>query len=184
MPEHLYCVGPFWLEHWENLDKQERFNIEGWLTDVDSQVKKLFGELGHLKSDPKLPSKLRAPAEELYRMLAREKEEATREFSTVKSLKSPTTWLAVPVDYPRFSKPGAGGRLPSLEGEDEAWRDCLGRCLGATRDVLPVVPRYADIPYAALVGAPDPARLDLVFDDRYLAASNELNLLNTLLLDA
>ncbi len=181
LPENLYCVGPFWLEHWQDLEKQERFSIEGWLTDVGSQVQKLFGQLWRIHSDRVLPSKLRASAEELYRMLAREKEEATREFSTVKALKSPSTWLVVPVDYARFWKPGPDGRPPSLEDE-EAWRDSLGRCLSVTRNVLPVIPRYADIPYAAIVGEQDPARLDLVFDDRYVAASNELNLLNTILL--
>jgi hypothetical protein len=60
--------------------------------------------------------------------------------------------------------------------------DSLAGCLGTTCDVLPVIPRYADIPYAAIIGEQDPARLDLVFDDRYLAASNELNLLNTIFL--
>jgi hypothetical protein len=181
LPEHLYCIGPFWLEHWAYLDKQERFNVEGWLTDVGSQIKKLFGELGHIYRDGKLPFKLRQPAEELYRILAREKDEATREFSTVKSLKSPSTWLAVPLDYARFWKKDANGRMPSL-GDESAWRDSLAGCLATTSEVLPVIPRYAEIPYAAIIGEQDPARLDLVFDDRYLAASNELNLLNTLLL--
>lgn len=183
LPEHLYCVGPFWLEHWKDLDKQERFSIEGWLTDVGSQVQKLFGELWRIHSDHGLPPKLRASAEELYRMLAREKDEATREFSTIKALQSPSTWLVVPVDYARFWKPGPDGRLPSLDDE-EAWRDSLGRCLSSTRNVLPVIPRYAGIPYAAIVGEQDPARLSLVFDDRYVSASNELNLLNTILLAA
>jgi hypothetical protein len=138
LPEHLYCVGPFWLEHWKDLDKQERFSIEGWLTDVGSQVQKLFGELWRIHSDHGLPPKLRASAEELYRMLAREKDEATREFSTIKALQSPSTWLVVPVDYARFWKPGPDGRLPSLDDE-EAWRDSLGRCLSSTRNVLPVI---------------------------------------------
>lgn len=181
LPEHLYCIGPFWLEHWENLDKQERFNVEGWSTDVGHQITKLFGELGYIRRDIELPFKLRQSAEELYRILAREKDEATREFSTVKSLKSPSTWLAVPLDYARFWKKDANGRMPSL-GDEGAWRDSLAGCLGTTCEVLPVIPRYADIPYAAIVGEQDPARLDLVFDDRYLAASNELNLLNTILL--
>ena len=181
LPEHLYCIGPFWLEHWAYLDKQERFNVEGWSTDVGHQITKLFGELGYIHRDIELPFKLRQSAEELYRILAREKDEATREFSTVKSLKSPSTWLAVPLDYARFWKKDANGRMPSL-GDEGAWRDSLAGCLGTTCEVLPVIPRYADIPYAAIVGEQDPARLDLVFDDRYLAASNELNLLNTILL--
>ncbi len=180
LPENLYCVGPFWLEHWRDYDKQERFSIEGWLTDVDNQVRKLFGQLSRIYADQGLPSKLRTSAEGLYRILARQNVEATREFSTVKALTSSSTWVVVPVDYARFWKPGLDGRLPSLEDE-EAWRDSLGRCLSATRNVLPVIPRYAGIPYAASVGEQDPARLDLVFDDRYMAASNELNLLNTIL---
>lgn len=182
LPAQLYCVGPFWLECWAELDKQERLNIEGWLTDVDAQIKTLYGELMHIKGEPNLPFKLRRPAEELYRIIAREKQEATREFSTVKALDSPSVWLAVPQDYARFWKDGPDGRKPTLEDE-EAWRDSLGRCLSTTRNVMPVIPRYADIPYAAIAGAHDPARLDWVFDDRYFAASHELNLLNTLLLD-
>jgi hypothetical protein len=181
LPDNLYCVGPFWLESWEHLDKQEHFSVEGWLTDTDSQVRQLFGVLGHIKEERRLPAKLRQPAADLYRMLAREKEEATREFTTAKALHSPTTWLAVPVDYPRFWQPGPDGRLPSLD-DHEAWRNALARCLSVTRDILPVIPHYEDIPFALVVGLRDPSRLRLIFDDRYLAASNELNLLNTILL--
>ncbi len=178
LPENLYCVGPFWLEHWKTLDKQERFSVEGWL---ESKVQELLSELRQIYSNHEMPSKLRVSAEELHRTLAREKDEVSREFSTVKALRSSSTWLVVPVDYTRFWKPGPDGRLPPLEYEEE-WCDSLGRCLSSTRDVLPVIPRYADTPYAAIVGEQDPARLDLVFDDRYVAASNELNLLNTILL--
>ncbi|WP_427551215.1 hypothetical protein ACQE3D_18960 [Methylomonas sp. MS20] len=182
LPDHLYCIGPFWLEHWESLEKQERFNVEGWSTDVGHQSEKLFGELGHIYKDETLPFKLRHSAEELFRILARKKDEATREFSTVKSLQSPSTWIVVPLDYPRFWKKDASGRLPSLGDDEIAWRDSLGACIPTTAEILPVIPRYADIPYAAAIGEQDPARLELIFDDRYLAASNELNLLNTILL--
>jgi hypothetical protein len=71
--------------------------------------------------------------------------------------------------------------MPSL-GDEGAWRDSLAGCLVTTCEVLPVIPHYADIPYAAIVGEQDHTRVDLVFDDKYLAASNELNLLNTILL--
>lgn len=182
LPDHLYCIGPFWLEHWESLEKQERFNVEGWSTDVGHQSEKLFGELSHIYKDETLPFKLRHSAEELFRILARKKDEATREFSTVKSLQSPSTWVVVPLDYPRFWKKDASGRLPSLGDDEIAWRDSLGACIPTTAEILPVIPRYADIPYAAVIGEQDPARLELIFDDRYLAASNELNLLNTILL--
>ena len=48
--------------------------------------------------------------------------------------------------------------------------------------VMPPIPRYAEFPWAASVGNANPLKLDTVFDDRYFMASNELNLLNTLLL--
>lgn len=92
-----------------------------------------------------------------------------------------STWLVVPVDCARFWKAGPDGKLPSLEDE-EAWLDSLRRCLSATRYVLPVIARYGGITYAAIVMEQVPARLDLVFDNRYVAASNELNLLNTILM--
>ena len=181
LPDNIYCTGPFWLEHWERFEKQERFNVEGWSTNVGHQSEKLFGELGNIYRDETLPFKLRHSAEELFRILARKKEEATREFSTVKILQSPSVWLVVPLDYPRFWKKDANGRLPLLDDEI-AWRDSLGACIATTAEILPVIPRYADIPYVAVIGEQDPARLELIFDDRYLAVSNELNLLNTILL--
>lgn len=52
----------------------------------------------------------------------------------------------------------------------------------ATGAVMPPIPKYQSFPWAASVGQANPLRLDLVFDDRYFMASNELNLLNTLLL--
>jgi len=180
IPDHLYCIGPFWLEHWKDMDKQERFNVEGWHGNVGHQIPKLLGELRYISDDIGLPDKLRHPAKELYKILVRQRNELTREFSTVKALKTETTWLAVPLDYPRFWKKDDNGQMPSL-GEEDAWRDALGACLGSG-EVLPVIPRYADFPYAAIVGQQDPSRLKLVFDDRYLGASNELNLLNTILL--
>jgi hypothetical protein len=180
IPGHLYCIGPFWLEHWKDMDKQERFNVEGWLADVGPQIPKLLGELNFISNDHGLPDKLRKPAEELHKILIRKKAELTREFSTVKALNSPSTWIAVPLDYARFWKKDDNGQMPSL-GDEVSWRDALGACLGS-REILPVVPRYADFPYAAVIGEQDPSRLNLVFDDRYLGASNELNLLNTILL--
>lgn len=61
-----------------------------------------------------------------------------------------------------------------------AGRTCRG--LSARGAVMPPIPRYAEFPWAASVGNANPLRLDTVFDDRYFMASNELNLLNTLLL--
>lgn len=47
---------------------------------------------------------------------------------------------------------------------------------------MPPIASYESFPWAAAVGEVSPLKLDTVFDDRYFMASNELNLLNTLLL--
>jgi hypothetical protein len=52
----------------------------------------------------------------------------------------------------------------------------------ATNAAMPPIAKYQEFPWAASVGEANPLRLDIVFDDRYFMASNELNLLNTLLL--
>lgn len=180
LPEHLYCVGAFWLEHWQDMEKQERFNIEGWLANMPDQSSKLLAELRFIYENQAMPYKLRRPAEELYTILVRKKAELRREFSTVKTLKSKSTWLAVPIDYARFWKKNADDEKPSL-GDESAWHDYLGACLSSYA-VLPVIPRYADIPFVVMIGKQDPMQLNLVFDNRYLGVSNELNLLNTILL--
>lgn len=183
LAEHISCPGPFWLERWTDLDKEEGFRVEGWLTDIYRQVARLYGQLKRISENRSLLSKFRRPAEELYRMLGRAREEAMREFSTVKTLDAQSTFVAVPIDYARFWKEGPDGRHPSL-GDHEEWRDALACCLAAGKEVLPVVTHYQSIHYVAAAGVRDPARFSLVFDDRYLAVSNELNLLNTLLLVA
>ena len=60
--------------------------------------------------------------------------------------------------------------------------EALGRTLNARAAVMPPLPEYESFPWAAAVGEVNPLQLDLVFDDRYFMTSNELNLLNTLLL--
>lgn len=177
----LYCVGPFWLECWQEFEKQECFNIEGWLTDVDLKRQKLCNQLSRIYRIKNLPPNLRFPAKELHQILERQVDEAKREFSTVKTFSSSNTWIALPVAYDQFWKQRPDGSYPDLSDQD-IWRNTLGRCLGGVGNILPVIPRYKDLPYAAVIGQTDPARLNLVFDDRYLAVSSELNLLNTILL--
>ena len=179
--ENQYCVGPFWLEQWKNVDKTERFSFEVWVTAVSEQIETLLKQLWRIHKDQELPRNLRAAAEELHRILKQEQDDVGCEFSTVKTLSSDATWLAVPVDYPRFFQ--ASNDQISTLGDESLWRDALGRCLSAQREVMPVIPHYAGIPYAAVAGLQDPARFEQIFDDRYIAASNELNLLNSILLE-
>ena len=64
-----------------------------------------------------------------------------------------------------------------------AWRDALGASLSASSALIPPIAKVETFPWAAAVGRVDPLHLEQVFDDRYFMASNELNLLNTLMLE-
>ena len=128
---------------------------------------------------------MRIPAASLLRLLQRDQHEAANEFRTLKELKSPNTWVAVPVGYYQFMYPeGATTDRPFHLVDQALWQQALGRSLNAGAAVLPPLPRYEAFPWAASVGEVSPLKLDLVFDDRYFMASNELNLLNTLLLSS
>lgn len=64
------------------------------------------------------------------------------------------------------------------------WREGLGRALSDSNAVMPAIARYDGMPWVSGVGRTNPLKFDVVFDDRYFMASNELNLLNTLLLSS
>ncbi|MDQ0140962.1 hypothetical protein [Cupriavidus necator] len=185
IPEHVYFSGPVVMEDWESFAKQEAFTFEGHETQIAQCSKELLGQLYRIDQDHRFPSSLRQPALNLFRLIRREKEGAANEFNTLKDLRSPNTWVAVPTGYAQFLYNGN-----SMEGrrfvadEPELWRDALAKSLGATSAVMPPIPHFESFPWAASVGRVNPLKLDLVFDDRYFMASNELNLLNTLLLEA
>lgn len=181
LPSHLYFSGPILLENWEHFDKREVFSFEGWETETEQLTRKLFMQFRDIDGERAFPSALRIPASNLFRLLAREKPDAANEFSTFKELKSPNTWIAVPAVYPQFMTVPEAGRTSFLE-EPDIWRTGLGRSLSDAAAVMPPIPRYEEFPWVAGVGRVNPLRLDVVFDDRYFMASNELNLLNTLLL--
>lgn len=183
IPDHVYVAGPAFLESWGDFDKLEVFSFEGHTTEVNQVARRVIAQLISIDEDRAFPSNLRQPAANLLRLLQREKKDAANEFNTLKNLKSPNTWISVPSGYVQFM---AVDR--QLEGrpfevvDPDIWRDGLAQGLAATNAVIPPIPRYAEFPWAASVGNANPLNLDTVFDDRYFMASNELNLLNTLLL--
>jgi hypothetical protein len=180
---HIYCAGPVFIENWADFDKREVFSFEGWETQAEKMTRALYMQLRDIDAERRFPSALRIPASNLLRLLARDKPGAANEFSTLKELKSPNTWVVVPVAYPQFMAPEReqDGRAHHVN-EPEAWRQGLGRVLSTNDSVMPPIPRYHEFPWVAGVGHANPLRLDIVFDDRYFMASNELNLLNTILL--
>jgi hypothetical protein len=183
IPDHVYFSGPLVLENWAHFDKRESFSFEGHSTGPRQLGKELYGLLKHIDTDRAFPSTLRAPASNLLRILARQNPEAATEFTTVKALKSPNTWVVLPVGYPQFMDKldGAAGREGTSVADPDVWRASLGRSLPGGAE-MPAIACYEGVPWAAGVGQVDPLRFDLVFDDRYFMASGELNLLNTLLL--
>jgi hypothetical protein len=185
IPDHVYVSGPAFLENWGDFDKMEVFSFEGHTTEVTQTGRRVVAQLLDIDEDRSLPQALRQPAANLLRILQREKKDAANEFNTLKSLKSPNTWIAVPTGYIQFMARDRARDGEPFEVEDPgSWRDALAQSLSATSAVMPPIPRYAEYPWAASVGNANPLKLDTVFDDRYFMASNEMNLLNTLLLAA
>jgi hypothetical protein len=101
LPDHLYFTGPLVLESWEHLEKLEMFSFEGHETQTVERSKQLYAQLREIDEAPEFPAALRIPASSLRRLLAREKPEAANEFNTLKVLKSPNTWVALPEGYPQ-----------------------------------------------------------------------------------
>jgi hypothetical protein len=183
LPDHVYVAGPAFVENWGDFDKLEVFSFEGHTTEVNQLSRRVIAQLLSIDEDRAFPQNLRQPAANLLRLLQREKKDAANEFNTLKTLKSPNTWIAVPSGYVQFMavERQKEGR-PFEVVEPDLWREGLAQGLSATSAVMPPIPRYAEFPWAASVGNANPLQLDTVFDDRYFMASNELNLLNTLLL--
>ncbi len=183
IPEHVFFSGPLLMENWSHFDKREVFSFEGHVTQVEQMTKRLFMQLREIDQNRAFPSALRVPAANLFRLLARERPDAANEFSTIKELKSPNTWISLPAAYAQFvTRAGDHDDRVKHLNEPDLWREGLGRALSSSGTVMPAIPRYEGLPWVAAVGQTDPLKLDLVFNDRYFMASSELNLLNTLLL--
>lgn len=183
IPDHVSFSGPTVVESWADFDKQEVFSFEGHETQLSKATRSLMGQLKAIEETREFPSVMRNPAANLRKLLQREQRDAANEFRTLKELKSPNTWVAVPAGYFQFMHPEMMDEGQPFRLDDHAlWQAALGRTLNAGSAVMPPLPKYESFPWAAAVGQVSPLKLDLVFDDRYFMASNELNLLNTLLL--
>jgi len=181
LPDNIYCGGPFWLESWKDYDIQEQFMFEWFAKNVGTQYESLMKQLYAISEDKQYPYKLRNAASDLHKIFHTNNPNSNREYSTIKAIKSQNTWVAIPINYQRFWRADEEGRYPAIDGE--AWRDALAGCItNKSNESIPVIPRYAENPYVAFVGLKDPLRFKMLFDDRYLSASHELNLLNTILL--
>ncbi|HEY9690905.1 MAG TPA: helicase-related protein [Oculatellaceae cyanobacterium] len=184
IPDCLNCIGPFWIEDWSDRSCQEAFKFEGWKVNIQDNIRHLLGLLRRIYEDKKFPPKLKRSANELYKVLIREKEQLSVEYSTFHALKTENLAISLPLDYPHFWREQLedDSREQVLE-DPQAWRTALGRSLTTTGLVMPVVPKYRAFPWVAVPGQQISANFKTIFDERYFMASGELNLLNTILLE-
>jgi hypothetical protein len=182
-PDHTYFAGPVIFENWEAFAKQEIFAFEGHEAETAQSAQKLLNQLYRIDEDKAYPNALRTPAKSLADLLRRDNQDSAVEFNTLKDLKSPNTWVAVPTGYLQFlqTEEAQAGMYFELE-DSNLWLEALSKSLNAGSATMPPIARFRSFPWCASVGAVEPLNLALVFDDRYFMASNELNLLNTLLL--
>lgn len=102
LAEHQFFSGPAVVETWSGFDKQEVFAFEGHETQLAKASRDLMGALRAIDSEKSLAPVIRVPAVNLLRLLQRSHHDSANEFRTLKELKSPNTWVAVPADYISF----------------------------------------------------------------------------------
>lgn len=186
LPDNIYCIGPFWLESWSKDDGKfmESQKFETFSADYSKKEKSFIGQLKYIGSNYQINADLRRHARDIYRLIARQNENVRLTYSSQKNLYSRHVWLSLPLNYPQFCRTVIEGseRAANLKYAEE-WKEALSRTMPHAGHYIPIIAEYESFPFVISLGSPDPARLDIIFDDRYFMASTELNLLNTILLD-
>lgn len=188
VPEKIFCLGPVWLEQWDEAAISESFLFEVWHAAVETKRSTLLGLLSGIKENTALlPPTLRRPAEVLHKILIRDRATLEKQYSTEKHLKTKRAWLVLPTDFPRFmiSRLPDGDALRFVKvSEPDLWLSWLNRAIDAIRRptaTLPVVAGFKTHPYLMLITSGDPTDLDRALNPQCFLASTELNLLNAVL---
>jgi len=178
LPDTCHCIGPVWLEDWSELRNKEHFRFEG-ATSGDTMEKDLLGQLYAIAESGSVGLQLQRAARDLFDVL---NSSLLQRHVTQKELDQTSTWLALPLDWPL----GGSGDQASASARGpkhaEDWYTGLRGALGGRGQIFPVVPEYEDVPFAASISSGAPALFAQAMASNYFMASNELNLLNTLLL--
>lgn len=187
LPEQVYGLGPLWLERWADIPAEEGFRFAGVSGAHRERLRRLLGSCRAIGNNREVPAPLRRAARDLVAILQRPDGLLDVSFMARKGVQSDRVWVCLPVDYERLCAVSPAdeeeGRRFRLE-EPEHWLEALIRAGAAATSltaVNPVLPRFEDRPFLALLTPGDPTGLERAFDDRYFMASSELNLLNTLL---
>ncbi|MDM7322658.1 MAG: hypothetical protein P3W87_005150, partial [Gammaproteobacteria bacterium] len=188
VPPIVSFPGAVVFEDWSHRKIEEAFQFMSYEDQDKQRFNGLINMLSGIKGEKNTgeedkgvyPQKLRDAAAALLIVLRREGEIDVNAFVSGKSIQSRRAYLALPAGYKRFARSEAYIR-EEREIMDERWLYGLSRVLGG-QEVIPVLPAYELFPWAASFLAKSPDNLEIAFDDRYFMSSNELNLLNTLLL--
>jgi hypothetical protein len=186
LPEHAYCVGPLWLERWDDVISREGFEIVAGTAGAQSRLHDLLQRLKVIgwRPDIVLPEALRHIARDLVEMVDRPPEVDGQGFTVEHQVESSRAWVALPLAYHRFCGADSVSGQRAVVREPDQWLEALTRATSASATLTataPVLPEFADRPFLALLTNGNPTGFDRVFDDRYFMASAELNLLNTIL---
>lgn len=184
LPEHVHFCGPMVLEDWTGHEMHEAFEFQTHRSDHAQAVRQLIGQLAQLVREPRLPHVLKTPARDLMVLLQRDKPIADKRFKAIKDVKTQSVRVALPAGYGQFMGCAPEADESFVLQEAQQWHESLQGSLSAREKFMPPIGQYETFPWLATVGGNPSDALDLVFDDRFFMASNELNLLNALLLQA
>ncbi len=181
LPKHWACTGVLIFEHWAEGDTSEKLVLENWDQIFAEQQQELSKLLGVIDKNAQLPEKIRRMARDLK--VAIDEPDLIHEFHVTKKLKSNHIWVTLPLDYLRFMHNNKPGQL-NLLAMPEAWLETLKTA--ATLSAIasahhPVIPKYEEYPFFAMVSRDNPLDLARLFNSKYFSATTEMNLLNTLL---
>jgi hypothetical protein len=185
IPDHVFFNGPLVFERWQEFSSVEDFLFQ----QDDPQIRKAIADVRwQLKRicSPKMTrfsKELRKAAKDLLALLSGTDGARTTTHEVMKNVASSNLWVVVPAGHPIFVRESPEGRTFALR-EEKAWHGILTNAFGwnNTSNAMPPIAKYWTFPFAAATTDANPAGLNLAFDDRYFAASTELNLLNMLLL--
>lgn len=178
IPETCHCPGPVWLEDWSDLRNKEHFRLGGSKA-VAEEERKLLKQLWAIAENRSLGRPLRRSAYGLHDVL---RSELDQRHVTQKELGHAKIWLALPLDWPMSTDQSDRAKREPRYAEE--WHSGLQAILAARGQAFPVLPVYEELPFVATISGAAPDRLAQAMSSQYFMASNELNLLNTVLLSA
>lgn len=178
LADACHCTGPLWLEDWSDLYNKEHFLFEGE-SGGDTLEKGLSGKLWAIANSGSVALPLQRAARELFHVLD---SDLSQRHLTQKDLQRTTTWMALPLDWPLGNSDGSGSHDERGQKYGEEWHAGLRAALGMGGTTVPVIPEYEQLPFVASVSSRAPALFAQALGSSYFMASNELNLLNTVLL--